>query len=121
MFNSDYDLNKSRNKAHALIGFVVVNENIDKILELIKKSKDSKQAKEILTKLKWKISKSSVNFIKSIEENNNQLVKNSYQLSEDQVKAILDLRLHRLTSIERDDIKKDLNREYNDNMQMDEY
>ena len=103
-----YDLNKSRNKAHALIGFVVVNDNIDKILELIKKSKDSKQAKENLTKIKLKITKANINFIKLIEEDTSQLVKDIYQLSEDQAKAILELRLHRLTSIERDDIKKDL-------------
>ena len=103
-----YDLNKARNRAHILIGLVVANDNIDKILELIKKSKDSKQAKENLTKLKWKISKSNVNFIKLIEENSNQLVKDIFQLSGDQAKAILELRLHRLTSIEQDDIKKNL-------------
>lgn len=103
-----YDLKKARTKAHTLIGLFVANENIDKIIELIKKSKDPKQAKESLIKLKWKISKINFNFIKPIEENNNQLVKNIYQLSENQAKAILDLRLHRLTSIERDDIKKNL-------------
>ena len=74
----------------------------------LKVNPDSKQAKENLTKLKWKISKSNVNFIKIIEENSNQLVKDIFQLSGDQAKAILELRLHRLTSIEQDDIKKNL-------------
>ena len=103
-----FDLNKARNKAHILIGLVVANYNIDKIIELIKQSKDSKQAKEKLIKLKWKINKDNINFINIIDENSNQLFKNLYQLSEDQAKAILELRLHRLTNIEREDIKKDL-------------
>ena len=103
-----YNLGKARNRAHILIGLVVANDNLDRILELIKKSKDSKQAKENLIKIKWKISKSTVNLIKLIEDNTIQLTKNVFQLSEDQVKAILELRLHRLTTIERDDIKKNL-------------
>ena len=43
-----FDLNKARNKAHVLIGLVVSNDNIDKIIELIKSSKDSKEAKNKL-------------------------------------------------------------------------
>ena len=100
-----YDLNKARNRAHILTGFVIANDNIDKIIEVIKKSKDPKDAKENLIKLKWKVSKGNINFIKKIEKNDTQLIKNVYQLSEDQAKAILDLRLHRLTSIEQGDIK----------------
>ena len=103
-----FDLKKARNKAHILIGLVVANENIDKIIELIKSSKDSKEARNKLVQIKWKLSKSNINFIILIEDQTNQLIKDQYILTEIQVKAILELRLHRLTSLERDDIKKDL-------------
>ena len=61
-----YDLNKVRKKAHVLIGLVVANNNIDQIIELIKKSKDSKEAKEKLIGKKWKLTETNVNFIKLI-------------------------------------------------------
>ena len=52
-----FDLNKARDKAHVLIGLVISNENIDKIIELIKSCKDTKIAKQKLINQKWKISK----------------------------------------------------------------
>ena len=103
-----FDLNKARNKAHILIGLVVSNDNIDEIIELIKSSKDSKEAKNKLVNKKWKISKFNINFIKLIEDDLLRLSKNYYSLTEIQAKSILELRLHRLTTLERDDIKKDL-------------
>ena len=105
---SIFNLNKARNKAHVLIGLVVANDNIDEIIELIKKSKDSKEAKEKLIKKKLKLSNSNGNFIKLIEEQYSQLSTNIYIFTKTQVNAILELRLHRLTSLEREDIKKDL-------------
>ena len=103
-----YDLNKSRNKAHVLIGLVVANDNIDEIIELIKTSKDSKEAKSKLLKNKWRLSVSNISFIKLIEDDLTRLDNENYMLTEIQARAILDLRLHRLTGLERDDIKKDL-------------
>ena len=103
-----YDLSRARNKAHILIGLVVSNDNIDKIIELIKSSKDSKEAKTKLIKTKWKISKSNINFITLIEDKTNRVNRDTYSLTDAQTKAILELRLHRLTSLEREDIKKEL-------------
>ena len=103
-----FDLNKARNKAHILIGLVVANNNIDQIIELIKKSKDSKEAKEKLIRKKWKLTETNVNFINLIEDQTIQLSNNTYIFTENQAKAILDLRLHKLTSLEREDIKKEL-------------
>tara|TARA_Y100001970_G_C14238505_1_gene863408 strand:+ start:635 stop:3301 length:2667 start_codon:yes stop_codon:yes gene_type:complete len=103
-----FDLNKARDKAHLLLGLVVANLNIDAIIELIKSSKDSKEAKEKLINKKWKLSEENINFIKLVDESNNQINKNNFSLTETQAKAILELRLHRLTSLERDDIQKDL-------------
>ncbi len=103
-----YDLRKARNKAHLLIGLVVANDNIDEIIRLIKSSKDTKEAREKLIKTKWQLSEANINFITLIEDQTSRLNEGIYNLTEAQAKAILELRLHRLTSLERDDIKKEL-------------
>ena len=101
-----YDLNRAREKAHILVGLVVTNEHIDEIIELIKSSKDTKEAKEKLTKKKWKVSKQNLNFIKLVEDDTVDLTSNSFNFSEEQTKAILELRLQKLTALEREDIQK---------------
>ncbi|MBT3777832.1 MAG: DNA gyrase subunit A [Pelagibacteraceae bacterium] len=103
-----FDLNKARDKAHILLGLVVANANIDEIINLIKSSKDSKEARQKLINKKWKLSEQDVNFIKLVDEETTQLDKNIFILTDSQARAILELRLHRLTSLERDDIQKDL-------------
>ena len=103
-----FDLNKAREKAHILVGLVVTNEHIDEIIELIKSSKDTKEAKEKLIKKKWKVSKQNLNFIKSVEDDTVELKNNTFNFSDAQAKAILELRLQKLTALEREDIQKDL-------------
>ncbi len=103
-----FDLNKAREKAHILVGLVVTNEHIDEIIELIKSSKDTKEAKEKLIKKKWKVSKQNLNFIKSVEDDTVELKNNTFNFSDSQAKAILELRLQKLTALEREDIQKDL-------------
>ena len=103
-----FDLNKARDKAHILIGLVVANNNIDEIILLIKESKDSKEAKNKLIKKKWRISKKDVELIQLVEDQKTLIKNDQFIFSENQAKAILELRLHKLTSIERDDIKIDL-------------
>ena len=103
-----FDLNKARDKAHVLLGLVVANANIDEIIELIKSSKDSKEARQKLINKNWELSEQNINFIKLVDEGTTQLNKNIFTLTESQARAILELRLHRLTSLERDDIQKDL-------------
>ena len=103
-----FDLNKAREKAHILVGLVVTNEHIDEIIELIKSSKDTKEAKEKLTKKKWKVSKQNLNFIKLVEDDTIELKSNTFNFSDAQSKAILELRLQKLTALEREDIQKRL-------------
>ena len=103
-----FDLNKARNKAHILIGLVAANENIDEIIDIIKKSKDSKDAKIKLSKKSWKLSSKNLQLIQLVEEDTNQLKNDIYRLSDNQIQAILDLRLYKLTNIEREDLKNDL-------------
>ena len=83
-----FDLNKAREKAHILVGLVVTNEHIDEIIELIKSSKDTKEAKEKLIKKKWKVSKQNLNFIKLVEDDTVELKNNTFNFSEAQAKAI---------------------------------
>ena len=61
-----------------LLGLVVANANIDEIIELIKSSKDSKEAKLKLIKKKWKLSQKIINFIKLVDDHNSQLKNNTY-------------------------------------------
>ncbi len=103
-----FELNKARDKAHILVGLVVANYNIDEIIDLIKNSKDTKEAKDKLINKKWKLDKNTINFINLVEDNTTQLNKDIFNLSENQAKAILELRLQKLTALERDDIQKDL-------------
>ena len=106
-----YNLNQSKDKAHILVGLVVANFNIDKILDIIKKSSNSSNARQNLIKVKWKISGEISEIIKIVNESDNLKKSNEFIFSENQAKAILDLRLHRLTGLERDEIKKNLKEE----------
>tara|TARA_Y100001970_G_scaffold21917_2_gene25184 strand:- start:5019 stop:7715 length:2697 start_codon:yes stop_codon:yes gene_type:complete len=105
-----FNLNQSRKKAHVLIGFVISNLNLDKILNLIRKSKNTSEAKKALMNEKWRLGEDIIELVKLIENNEENLVSSKYSLSEEQSKAILELRLHRLTSLEREEIKTDLNK-----------
>ena len=70
---------------------VVTNEDIDAIIDLIKKSKDQKEAKEKLMRKKIKLNKENINFIKLVEDKTDQLRESYYSFSEIQAKSILDL------------------------------
>ncbi len=101
-----FDLKKAEDRAHILIGLSVAVENLDKIIKIIRSSKNPDDAKRILLATKWKISKSS-KLINIVQE---KKVSNSYNLSVNQVIAILELRLQKLTAIGigeiEDEIKK---------------
>ena len=82
-----FDLKNAENKAHILIGLSVSVENLDKVIKLIRSSKNPGDAKKSLLKIKWKINKSQ-KLIKLIE---NKKSLNQYSFSESQVNAILEL------------------------------
>ena len=90
-----YDLIKSEERAHILIGLSFSVENIDKIIKIIRSSKNPDEAKKLLLKYKWKINK-SLKLIKLVENKNN---KNLYSLTEKQVNSILELKLQKLTAL----------------------
>ncbi len=89
-----FDLKKAEERAHILIGLAAAVENIDDIIKIIKNSKDTEIAKINLLKKKWKIKKST-KILNLIEKKKNI---SSYQLTNKQVDAILELRLQKLTA-----------------------
>ena len=90
-----FDLQKAEERAHILIGLSVSVENLDKVIKIIRNSKTPDDARVSILKMKWKINKSK-KFISLIEDKNK---KDSYVLSDEQVSAILELRLQKLTAL----------------------
>ena len=105
---TSFDLNKAREKEHILIGLAIAIENIDKIIEIIRSSKDSTEAKENLVKNKWQ-SKNLVSLLKKHKDDRLlNKIEGAMYLSVEQAKAILELRLQRLTGLERNKVETDL-------------
>ena len=101
-----FDLKKAEERAHILIGLATAVENIDEIIKIIKNSKDAEIAKKNLLSKKWKIKK-SIRLISLIEKKKNIT---SYSLSSEQVNAILELRLQKLTAYGIGEIESEINK-----------
>ena len=102
-----FDLKKAKDRVHILIGLFISIENIDEVIAIIRKSKDPNDAKSLLLKKKWNFQKSKID--KNIISISELSTKDEYQLSDHQVKAILELRLQKLTAIGHDEINSELN------------
>jgi len=103
-----YELNKARDRAHILLGLVVAVSNLDEVVRIIRGSSSPAAAREALLTREWPIGDIAP-YIRLVEAIDGELdASSSYRLSEVQVKAILDLRLHRLTALGRDEIGKEL-------------
>ena len=99
-----FDLKKAEDRAHILVGLSVSVENIDKVIKIIRSSKNPDDAKNSLLKTKWKISKSS-KLIKLVDNKN---YKGTYNLTTNQVDSILELRLQKLTALGINEIEQEL-------------
>jgi len=99
-----FELNKALEKAHILLGISVSVENIDAIIKIIKSSDTVEKAKKSLLLKKWKINKSN-KLIKLIKSEKSGA---SYSFSENQVIAILELRLQKLTAFGISEIESEL-------------
>ncbi|MCH7551192.1 MAG: DNA gyrase subunit A, partial [Proteobacteria bacterium] len=102
-----HELGKAREKAHMLAGLAVAVINIDEVIKLIRAAKDPAQARRHLMKKAWPANDVE-DMIKLLDEPGRAVVKGVYKFSETQAKAILELRLHRLTGLERGKIGGDL-------------
>jgi len=103
-----FELNKARDRAHILVGLAAAVENLDEVVNLIKSSPDPKTAKARLLEKTWQAG-TMTPYIKLVDDPRYPIADDgSYKLSERQAQAILDLRLHRLTALGRDDITGEL-------------
>jgi DNA gyrase subunit A len=101
-----FDLKKAEERAHILIGIATAVENIDEVIKIIKNSKDTEVAKKNLLLKKWKIKK-SIKLISLIEKKKHI---STYQLSQEQVSSILELRLQKLTAYGISEIETEINK-----------
>jgi DNA gyrase subunit A len=103
-------LTKSRDRAHVLVGLAIAVANIDEVIKLIRFSSSPAEAKEQLMARDWP-AKDMAPLIELIADPRHKLADNdTYRLSEEQAKAILELRLARLTALGRDEIADELNK-----------
>ena len=99
-------LAKSRDRAHILAGLLVALASIDEIIELIKSAPNAEQARHGLMEKAWPAAEVEA-FISLIDDPGHKVVDGHYHLSETQARAILELRLQRLTGMERDKLAEE--------------
>jgi DNA gyrase subunit A len=104
---TNFLLNKARDKTHILIGLAVAVANIDEIVELIKKSKDVVEAKEKLLAKAWPVGLIEA-MVKLVQDKGNVIKAGKFYFTEIQAKAILEMRLARLTGLEMEKITDEL-------------
>ena len=99
-------LGKARDRAHILAGLMVALTSIDQVIELIRKAPDAETARNELMAREWPAEEVAP-FIELIAEPGREVVEGRYRLSETQARAILELRLQRLTGMERDKLAEE--------------
>lgn len=104
---TNFLLGKARDKTHILIGLAVAVANIDEIVDLIKKSKDVNEAKEKLLSKSWPVGLVET-MIKLVQDKGNVVKAGKFHFTETQAKAILEMRLARLTGLEMEKISDEL-------------
>ncbi len=101
-------LNKARQRAHILIGLLVAVANIDAVIALIRAAADPATARAGLIERRWPAGDIGPLVALVGEEGSGLGADATYQLSDEQARAILDLRLQRLTGLEREKISDEL-------------
>jgi DNA gyrase subunit A len=105
-----YLLGKARDRAHILVGLAIAVANIDEVIRLIRASKDANEAREALMARDWPAA-TAASLIELIDDPRHKVTADgTARLSAEQAKAILDLRLQRLTALGRDEIKAELDK-----------
>ncbi len=105
-----YLLKKARDRAHILVGLGIAVANIDEIIKLIRSAPDPATARAQLMERHWPAQDVEA-LIRLIDDPRHMVqVDGTYKLSEEQARAILDLRLQRLTAMGRDEIEEELNK-----------
>ncbi|WFR96775.1 DNA gyrase subunit A [Rhizobium tumorigenes] len=105
-----YLLRKARDRAHVLVGLAIAVANIDEVIRVIRQAPDPQSAREELMTRRWPASDVE-SLIRLIDDPRHRINEDlTYNLSEEQSRAILELRLARLTALGRDEIGDELNK-----------
>ncbi len=103
-------LRKARDRAHVLVGLAIAVANIDEVIALIRKAPDPAAAREQLMARDWP-AKDVIPLVELVADPRHKVsAQGTYRLSEEQARAILDLRLQRLTALGRDEIGDELSK-----------
>ena len=103
-------LNKARERAHVLVGLAIAVANIDEVIHLIRNAPDANVAREALMARDWPALDVEA-LIALIDDPRHRMGEGgTYRLSEAQARAILELRLARLTGLGREEISEELNK-----------
>lgn len=102
-----YLLNKARDKAHILLGLTIAVSNIDEIIRIIKAASDPNAAKQELMARSWD-ALNILPLVKLVDDKAMLNEEGQCSFTEAQAKAILEMRLQRLTAMEKNKIEKDL-------------
>ena len=95
-----YLLRRARERAHVLAGLLVALNNIDEMITLIRAAADATEARKEMTAREWS-AEGVADFIAIIDDPGHKVIDGRYRLSDAQARAILELRLQRLTGMER--------------------
>src|SRR6185503_2210494 len=105
-----FRLNKARDRTHILVGLAIAVANIDEVIRTIRASRDANEAREALMTRDWPAADVAA-LIELIDDPRHKVSdEGTYRLSDVQARAILDLRLQRLTALGRDEIKEELDK-----------
>src|SRR5262249_36514866 len=103
-------LGKARDRAHVLVGLAIAVANIDEVIKLIRGAPDPNTARDALMAREWQ-AKDVAAMMTLIDDPRHRIsAKGTARLSAEQAKAILDLRLQRLTALGRDEIGAELDK-----------
>jgi DNA gyrase subunit A len=101
-----FELAKARDRAHLLLGLVIAVTNLDEVVRIIRASASPAEARAALLARPWPVAEIApyIALVEAVEK----VSGDAYRLSDAQVRAILELRLHRLTALGRDEIAGEL-------------
>jgi DNA gyrase subunit A len=102
-----FELAKARDRAHILLGLVIAVTNLDEVVRIIRGSASPAEARAALVARDWPVAEIAP-YIALVEAVEHEVEGETYRLSDPQVRAILELRLHRLTGLGRDEIAGEL-------------
>jgi DNA gyrase subunit A len=103
-------LNKARDRAHILVGLAIAVANIDEVIRMIRSAPDPNSARDALMERAWPAA-TVVALMELIDDPRHRVAEDgTARLSAEQARAILDLRLQRLTALGREEIKEELDK-----------